>query len=177
MLPPASWRGIGWTRRAGSPSVSAEPFSFFSCSSEHSSSWRGDVRSAGSTPASAMPGTDNGRLPGRTADTGSRARRRRGALQGAIGLSRLEVPRGAVVGSSTWGRWTRRFEPGAGRLCGRCGLTVFWLLLAYPIVITVGWGDWASFVVLGWAAMGFVYFSSAAGYALRQRIGARSQQP
>lgn len=37
------------------------------------------------------------------------------------------------------------------------GLTVFWLVLAYPVVITVGWGQWVFFVLLGWAAAGWTY--------------------
>jgi hypothetical protein len=38
------------------------------------------------------------------------------------------------------------------------GLTAFWALLAYPVVVTVGWGFLVQLVLFGWAAIGFAYW-------------------
>lgn len=56
-------------------------------------------------------------------------------------------------------------------LWGAFGLTVWWCLIAYPMVVTIGWGDWAFFVVMGWVAMGWFYLMQ------RKRIRAADAGP
>lgn len=43
-------------------------------------------------------------------------------------------------------------------LWGGVGLTVFYALIAYPVVVTVGWGFLIQLVLIGWAALGFAYW-------------------
>ena len=43
-------------------------------------------------------------------------------------------------------------------LWGVVGLTAFYALIAYPVVVTVGWGFLIQLVLFGWAALGFAYW-------------------